>query len=56
MTAASLERSGVYVYEDLDRKEFPMINRRLVATILILSCMLTGCDLMTETHWLVKPS
>ena len=32
-----------------------MINRRLLAAMLILSFTLTGCDLMTETQWLVKP-
>ena len=32
-----------------------MLNRRMMAAMLILSFMLTGCDLMTETHWLIKP-
>lgn len=32
-----------------------MINRRLLTAVFILSFALTGCDLMTETHWLVRP-
>ena len=31
-----------------------MSTQKLIAAMLVFSCLLSGCDLMTETHWITQ--